>query len=120
MEQPNPSPNPSPPPAASERGDPPDRSLGTPLSAAAGSGEGLGEGFGGVRRWGDRHWCYDDTAGGSSMSAITPALITTLERIVGAGAVYWRPEDLLVYEYDGTIDRGRPSVVALPDSAEQV
>src|SRR5215208_6475965 len=48
------------------------------------------------------------------------AVIEELEAIVGKGALYWRPEDLIVYEYDGTIDRGRPSVVALPDSAEQV
>jgi len=54
------------------------------------------------------------------MGTITPTLISALERIVGAGALYWRPEDLLVYEYDGTIDRGRPSVVVLPDSVEQV
>lgn len=54
-------------------------------------------------------------------TALLPApIIAELEQIVGKGAVYWRPEDLLVYEYDGTIDRGRPSVVALPDSAEQV
>jgi len=48
------------------------------------------------------------------------AVIEELEAIVGKGALYWRPEDLIVYEYDGTIDRGRPSVVALPDTAEQV
>lgn len=51
---------------------------------------------------------------------ISPALIAALTRIVGKGALYWRPEDLLVYEYDGTIDKGRPSVVVHPNSAEQV
>jgi glycolate oxidase len=30
------------------------------------------------------------------------------------------PEDLLVYEYDATIDRGLPEAVVLPESAEQV
>ena len=49
-----------------------------------------------------------------------PTLVRELERIVGPDAVFWRPEDLLLFEYDGTIDRGRPSVVAYPRSAEQV
>ncbi len=30
------------------------------------------------------------------------------------------PEDLLVYEYDATIERGLPEAVVLPDTAEQV
>jgi glycolate oxidase len=30
------------------------------------------------------------------------------------------PEDLIVYEYDATIERGLPEAVVLPDSAEQV
>ncbi len=32
----------------------------------------------------------------------------------------YAPEDLLVYEYDATIDRGLPDAVVLPDSAEGV
>ena len=46
-------------------------------------------------------------------------LIRELRQVVGP-SLYWKPEDLLVYEYDGTIDRGQPSVVALPDTTEQV
>jgi glycolate oxidase len=46
--------------------------------------------------------------------------IRELQSIVGPTNVIYRPEDLLVYEYDGTIDRGRPSVVVLPDGAEQI
>src|SRR5918997_4488997 len=53
-------------------------------------------------------------------AVVSPELVGELERIVGKGAVYWRPEDLLVYEYDGTIDRGMPGVVALPGSADEV
>jgi glycolate oxidase len=48
------------------------------------------------------------------------AFIRRLTAIVGERFVIHRPEDLLVYEYDGTIDRGHPWAVALPDSAEQV
>ena len=53
-------------------------------------------------------------------TTIPRALIAELEAIVGRGALYWRPEDLIVYEYDGTIDRGLPSVVALPDTVAEV
>jgi glycolate oxidase len=53
-------------------------------------------------------------------SAVTPALVRELERIVGGDGVFHRPEDLLVFEYDGTIDRGRPTVVVYPRTAEQV
>ncbi|MBI3953743.1 MAG: FAD-binding protein [Chloroflexi bacterium] len=47
-------------------------------------------------------------------------LLRELERIVGASNVIWRPEDLLVYEYDATIDRGAPEAVVLPGTAEEV
>ena len=53
-------------------------------------------------------------------TSVPPALVRELERIVGPGALYWRPEDLILYEYDGTIDRGLPSVVVLPDTVEEV
>ncbi len=46
--------------------------------------------------------------------------VRELQAIVGDANVIYRPEDLLVYEYDGTIDRGHPSVVALPDGPEEV
>jgi glycolate oxidase len=53
-------------------------------------------------------------------AAVSRALVRELERIVGRDGVFHRPEDLLVFEYDGTIDRGHPAVVAHPRSAEQV
>ena len=46
--------------------------------------------------------------------------IAELQAAVGATNVIYRPEDLLVYEYDGTIDRGHPSVVVLPGCADEV
>ncbi len=51
---------------------------------------------------------------------VANSLVRELQRIVGRDAVYHRPEDLLVFEYDGTIDRGRPAVVAYPSTVEQV
>jgi len=51
-------------------------------------------------------------------AAILP--IRELQAIVGDANVIFRPEDLLVYEYDGTIDRGHPSVVVLPDGVGEI
>ena len=51
-------------------------------------------------------------------------LIERLERIVGPGGVFHRPADLLVYEYDGSVegavDTARPAAVVLPTTTEQV
>jgi len=48
------------------------------------------------------------------------ALIHDLQAVVGPEWVLSHPYDLLVYEYDGAVDRALPWVVALPDTAEQV
>ena len=47
-------------------------------------------------------------------------LISELKNALGPRWVLNQPEDLLVYEYDGTIERGAPEAVVLPDSAQQV
>jgi glycolate oxidase len=52
--------------------------------------------------------------------ADTPELIRELEQIVGPDYVIWRPEDLLVYEYDGSIEKGAAQTVVVPGSAEEV
>jgi glycolate oxidase len=44
-------------------------------------------------------------------------LIDDLAKTVGERNVVWKPEDLLLYEYDGSIDRAAPRVVVLPGSA---
>ena len=46
--------------------------------------------------------------------------IQGLMDIVGEEYVIRHPEDLLVYEYDGSVDRSMPRAVALPENAEQV
>ena len=43
-----------------------------------------------------------------------------LAAIVGRDHVIHHPEDLLVYEYDGSIDRATPSVVVFPVSTDEV
>jgi len=47
-------------------------------------------------------------------------LIRELQAIVGRDAVLHAPEDLLVYEYDATIERGLPEAVVLPTTTQQV
>ena len=47
-------------------------------------------------------------------------LIPELKRIAGDDYVLDDQADLLVYEYDGSIDRGNPVVVVLPDTAKEI
>ena len=52
---------------------------------------------------------------------VKPQHLKDLERAVGDPMyVVWRPEDLLLYEYDGSIDRAVPGAVVLPGSAGEV
>ncbi len=55
----------------------------------------------------------------AQQATASQSLITDLQEAVGEGAVVWKPEDLLLYEYDGSIDRAAPRVVVLPGSAEE-
>jgi glycolate oxidase len=50
----------------------------------------------------------------------SPALIRELQAALGKRWVLHAPEDLLVYEYDATIDRSLPEAVVLPQSTEEV
>ena len=47
-------------------------------------------------------------------------LIPELKRVVGDMYVLHEPEDLIVFEYDGSVDKALPRAVVLPGSAEQV
>lgn len=49
-----------------------------------------------------------------------PPVARALEDAIGAEAVIWAPEDLLVYEYDATIGRGSPEAIAFPSDAADV
>ena len=51
---------------------------------------------------------------------IAPAALEDIRRIVGPDAVLHRSTDLSLYEYDGSIEKGRPDVVAFPRVTEQV
>ena len=54
------------------------------------------------------------------MPTATSPLISDLAEIVGDQYVIWKPEDLLVYECDGSIDKATPQAVVLPLTAEEV
>jgi glycolate oxidase len=47
-------------------------------------------------------------------------ILTQLEKITGRDGLFSSPEDLAVYGYDGTFEDGRPDVVVLPSSTNQV
>ena len=49
-----------------------------------------------------------------------PRLIRDLQQSVGRDQVLHLAEDLIVYEYDATIDRARPDAVVFPASTEEV
>ncbi|MQG27480.1 MAG: FAD-binding oxidoreductase, partial [SAR202 cluster bacterium] len=43
-----------------------------------------------------------------------------LQAIVGKQNVVYHSDDLLVFEYDGSVDRGMPDAVVFPSSAQEV
>jgi glycolate oxidase len=47
-------------------------------------------------------------------------LLSSLFSAVGPENVIYLPEDLLVYEFDGTIEKSRPHAVVFPEDAKQV
>lgn len=52
--------------------------------------------------------------------AADPELVRALAAVVGEPYVLWRPEELYVYQFDGTIERALPRCVVLPADTEQV
>jgi glycolate oxidase len=47
-------------------------------------------------------------------------VIRGLQNILGASMVLHRPEDLLLYEYDGSVEKGRPGAVVFPTTTQEV
>ena len=54
------------------------------------------------------------------MKSAQRRIIKELQGIVGKSNVMYHPEDLLVFEYDGSIDRATPQVAVFPVSTEEV
>jgi glycolate oxidase len=51
---------------------------------------------------------------------MNPRIVDELEKLLGSPSVLYRPEDVFLYEYDGSIEKGRPEVVVFPESTESV
>jgi glycolate oxidase len=56
----------------------------------------------------------------TSFPRVTPEIVRQLERALGRERVLSTPEELIAYEYDGTIERGKPQAVVFPESTEHV
>jgi glycolate oxidase len=52
--------------------------------------------------------------------AVTRAVVRELERAIGRERVISTPEELIAYEYDGTIERAAPQAVVFPESTAHV
>jgi glycolate oxidase len=51
---------------------------------------------------------------------IPTAVLKTVDKLLGSRGYLSRPEDLALYEYDGSVDKARPDLVVFPRSADQV
>ncbi len=49
-----------------------------------------------------------------------PILADRVEAILGPRGYLYKPEDLSNYEYDGSIDKAKPDLVAFPQSTAEV
>src|SRR6202163_490654 len=49
-----------------------------------------------------------------------PAMLTAIDKLLGSRGYLSRPEDLTLYEYDGSVDKSRPDLVVFPRTTEDV
>jgi glycolate oxidase len=48
------------------------------------------------------------------------SLLRELNSLLGPGNVLHQKEDVMLYEYDGSMEKGRPDVVVFPHTTEEV
>ena len=53
-------------------------------------------------------------------SHMNPSLVQELISLLGTSNVLHRPEDLILYEYDGSVEKARPDVVVFPRTTAEV
>lgn len=66
---------------------------------------------------------YSGKAGAGAagpMVKLDSRVISELEKIVGRTMVLHRPEDVTLYEYDASVEKGRPGAVVFPSSTAEV
>ncbi len=51
---------------------------------------------------------------------MTASLLRDLTSLLGPVNVLHQKEDLMLYEYDGSVEKGRPDVVVFPHTTEEV
>ena len=51
---------------------------------------------------------------------MTASLLRDLNSLLGPGNVLHQKEDLVLYEYDGSVEKGRPDVVVFPQTSQEV
>jgi len=51
---------------------------------------------------------------------MTASLLRNLNSLLGPGNVLHQKEDLVLYEYDGSVEKGRPDVVVFPQTSQEV
>ncbi len=47
-------------------------------------------------------------------------LLRDLEKFFGPSSVLFQPEDVVLYEYDGSVEKGRPDIVVFPTTTQEV
>jgi glycolate oxidase len=56
----------------------------------------------------------------NASTGCNPALFRELKSLLGVQNVLHQPEDLALYEFDGSVEKGRPDVVVFPRTTEEV
>src|SRR5665213_4475144 len=51
---------------------------------------------------------------------ITPDALRQVDKLLGQRGYLDRPEDLKLYEYDGSVDKAQPDLVVFPQTPEDV
>ena len=51
---------------------------------------------------------------------MSPQILESIDKLLGKSGYLHRPEDLALYEYDGSVDKARPDLVVFPRSTEDV
>ena len=51
---------------------------------------------------------------------VDPQLLSELQKLFGPDKVLYKREDMLLYEYDGSVEVARPDCAVFPENAEQV
>jgi len=51
---------------------------------------------------------------------MNPALIREMKSLLGTANVLDKPEDLMLYEFDGSVEKARPELVVFPHTTEEV